>query len=1328
MFRMTSRKYLMPQSDDHGEARPDQQAAEQLDLGRSQAYLRSIIDNSLDCVVVLDARSGICFANASVQRIFGFAPTELLGKNAFDFVYPQEVEDARQAIAQALAGGHSQLECRLRRADGTWLNCELSCSSIVNPEGRPSVAVSVRDITGRRRIEQARAFLASIVESSNVAIVGIAPDGKIESWNRAAESAYGYTAQEILDQPFDLLVPQGENTAAQIIAGITRGEPAHRGLHELRRRCKEGEIITFSVSHFPILDQTGKLIGLADFGRSPSEETRLKKELQEAHAYTRGLIESSVDAMLAVDSNLIITDINERMAALSETPKTMLVGSRFDSLFTDRERAAAGVRQTLTEGAVTNYDLMLRTLGGRDVLVSFNASIFYDAAGKVRGIFAVARDVTEQRRTEQQLREQQSYSRSLIEGSIEALLAVDPDLKITDVNEQTVRLTGYSRAELTGASFPTLFTNPERAAEGVRQTLAEGFVKDYELTLCSAGGSEALVSFSASVFKDAEGRVRGILAAARDIGERQRQEREHSMLASIVTSSSDAIYSYAADMTMLTWNAGAERLLGYSAGEIVGRSAAVLIPLERRGEWLEHMRLLLQKREVEQFETVRRHKDSRLIELSTTMSPILDQSGAVIAVASIGRDITERKRFELELTKARDEALRGTRERSEFLANMSHEVRTPLNSITGMADMLLDTALTAEQQQRVEGIKHSADNLLTIINEILDFSKLSAGKAVAERVDFELEDLVHRTLAPFAQAARRKGLEMVTVIESNTPQMLRGEPDRLRQVLANLLSNALKFTERGEITLRASKLSESPTEASLRFEVRDTGIGIAKQAQTRLFRAFSQADPAIALEYGGTGLGLAIAHDLVQRMGGSIGVISSPGEGSTFWFTAVFGKQLAARSRPSPAISGLQGVRVLIVDDNPVFQEAVKAQFLSWKMAPEVASEAGEALEMLRREAIHGRPYALAMLDIEMPGLDGIGLARQIRRVPEIAQTPVVMLSSAARPANLPELEQELGLGGFLLKPAKASEILDCVLQAVAQSKAGPAAVEWHPVPELAPISGPQGQPLRVLLAEDNAANREVALWQLHKLGSITDAVVNGREALESSAKTPYDVIMMDCRMPRMDGYEASRQIRQREGSDRHTKIVAMTAHALAGDREKCLEAGMDDYLSKPVTVEGLAAVLRRVTQGTDGPAAPPAEPASGATRGTQPAAPEAVLDPATMASLRAKPELFPGLIKTVLAEVPEQLEQIESALAEHNLANAAIAAHSLRGTAKIFGAARMANIAAEIEQAADKGVVEQAAAGLERLKQECERVACELEKEPTTAPAPQRPAIDREG
>jgi two-component system, sensor histidine kinase and response regulator len=562
---------------------------------------------------------------------------------------------------------------------------------------------------------------------------------------------------------------------------------------------------------------------------------------------------------------------------------------------------------------------------------------------------------------------------------------------------------------------------------------------------------------------------------------------------------------------------------------------------------------------------------------------VLNPGGDVVATQGMSWDITATKEIEQSLKLAKEAAEAAGLAKSEFLAKMSHEIRTPMNGVIGMTDLLLDSYLAAEQREFAETIRDSAQTLLTIINDILDFSKIEAGKMIFEVIDFDLVKTVESTLDIVAAGAFNKGIELVNSVPVGIPSRLRGDPGRLRQILTNLIGNAIKFTDQGEVVLWVDKESESGTETVLKFSIRDTGVGMAPEAQTRLFEAFSQATDSTTRKYGGTGLGLAIAKRLVEMMHGEIGVQSQAGAGSTFWFTARFEKQAVSatdaigRDRP--------GARVLVVEDNASNRQILSQQILAWKMLAGSAATGPEALRKLRRAVEEGSPYDLALLDIQMPGMDGLTLARAIKADPLIARTRLVALTALGQPSGAEALKLA-GIDTYLVKPVKQSRLFDCLVHhPSAEMAAGNAALPSNPIvapAQAARVDPRPGNP-RVLLAEDNHINQLIAVGLLRKLGYETDIVTNGLEALEAAKSIPYDIIFMDCQMPEMDGYDAARAIRVQE---QHTDqgvarqfevyIIAITANAMEGDREGCLAAGMDDYLSKPIRLQELQAVLER--------------------------------------------------------------------------------------------------------------------------------------------------------
>jgi PAS domain S-box-containing protein len=660
------------------------------------------------------------------------------------------------------------------------------------------------------------------------------------------------------------------------------------------------------------------------------------------------------------------------------------------------------------------------------------------------------------------------------------------------------------------------------------------------------------------------------------------------------------------------------------------------------------------------------------------------QAGEINGYVGTIRDITEYKHGEEELRKAKSDADGAARAKSEFLAKMSHEIRTPMNGVIGMTNLLLDTPLQLQQREYAEAIRRSAESLLLLINDVLDFSKVEARKLIFETLDFDLQECIEGAMELVAESAQARNLELAGSVMPNVPTRLRGDGGRLRQVLVNLVNNAVKFTEVGEVIVTVSMIAETDTHVDLRFEVKDTGIGIDPEIQPKLFQVFSQADSSTTRKYGGTGLGLAISKQLVELMGGQIGLTSEPGKGSTFWFSAKYEKQTKARS-PMQAV--LTNLEVLVVDDNETNRRILEAQIKGWGMRAGSAASAQEALEKLQDRRTNR--FDVVLMDMQMPGMNGITLAKVIKNDPALVRTRLIMLTSLGKMLSEDQLDSA-GIDACLVKPVKLARLYECLTGYSRAPSSSTSALRKKP-PVVSTTPSQVRANMRILLAEDNVINQKVAVAMLKKLGYSCEVVCNGHEAVQATQKNHFDVILMDCQMPQMDGYEATQTIRLREKmeSAKPVYIIAMTAHAMQGDREKCIEAGMNDYLSKPAKDTELQKALDRSVE-----VRPPAEDAEAPQAAGGPVDPNDIeIDENALVDLdrleaaaNEDPDMLHELVELYFAQAKDLMNGLRVAIQSGSVKEVDHFAHKLVGASLACGMSGMVLPLRELERQGKEG------------------------------------------
>jgi PAS domain S-box-containing protein len=860
---------------------------------------------------------------------------------------------------------------------------------------------------------------------------------------------------------------------------------------------------------------------------------------------------------------------------------------------------------------------------------------------------------------------------------------------ILDVNRQACQSLGYSRDELVGKT-PLDFDPDLTPAmiEEITRELDSREMFTFESRHRRKNGSVFPVEVRIRAFE--EGGHRFSVSLARDITEREHavealRESEERFRGTFENAAVGIAHVDALGRCLRA-NQKLCEIMGYSDVELVGRTVP---EVTHPDDLAPNLALFdpLMRGELSTFAMEKRffRKNGAIVWTYLNVSLQRDAAGQPAYAIVMVQDISEFKRLESELLRAKETAEAANRAKDEFLANVSHEIRTPMNAILGMTDLALDTLLSEDQRQYLKTVKSAAGNLLGIINDLLDFSKIEAGKLELDPAEFSLRAAVGDTLRTLALRAHRKGLELISQVHPDVPDALIGDAGRLRQVLLNLVGNAIKFTEQGEVVVQveAAGVPMSDGEVELQFTVSDTGIGIPSDKQETIFRAFEQEDSSTTRKYGGTGLGLTIAARLVDLMAGKITVESQPGRGSTFTFTARFARQShppePVAARP-PAL--LHNLRVLIVDDNATNRHILEEWLRGWRLDPAAVGDGLTALDALWDAVTLGRPYAVVLLDARMPDTDGLALAAKIRKRAELSATRIILLTSGDRPGDVSR-SRELRIDAHLLKPVQQDELLETIYRAISR-EGGEAPARPRSAVEAAQTSSPTAAPLRILVAEDNEFNVQLLEQLLRRRGHHVRLANNGREALAMTENGLFDLLLLDVNMPELDGFQVVRAVREREEISReHLPVIALTARSKKDDRDRCLAAGMDDYLSKPVQAADLWAAIDRA--------------AAVRPRAARPET--SLLDPRVLlAACGGDAGILEHICQALRTKLPDHLAEIRDASRSMDMLRLREAAHRLYGMVAAFSTAA-GRVASDLEDHAARGQLDEAQRLVEQLE-----------------------------
>lgn len=1169
----------------------------------TEERFRRMADTAPVMIWVEDADGRCSYVNMAYAEFAGRPVEQELGQGWLDRVHPDDrnalmlqhgsVFDARLPF---------EVEYRLRRFDGTyrWVldrgapRFDMEGSFV----GYIGSCVDIHDFrTAESSLKQMTVLQRAVLDGANYSIISTTPEGTITTFNAVAERWLGYSAGEVIGRetpaifhdPGEVAERAGElsrELGVTIEAGFEAfvakarlGTPDEREWTYMR---KDGSRFTVLLSITCLYDENHEDVGFLGIGSDITEH----KRIQETLFRLASIIESSDDAIAGSDLNGTITNWNRGAESLYGYPAAEVIGRHVSMLApSDRSDETAGTIAKIMVGErVEHLETVRKRKDGRLIDISLTLSPIKAPNGRIAGISAIARDISKRKLAEEQLRK---LSRA-VEQSPVSVVITDRSGTIEYVNPKFTLITGFTPEEAVGQN-PRILKSGEKSPEDYRvlwETITSG--NEWRGTFHNKKKNGELYWESASIspIKDSDGNVTHFIAVKEDITAIKEAQEELAKLSLVASKTDNAVIITDKDGFTEWVNDGYTRLTGYTLSESLGKKPGHLLqgPLTDAAT-VERIGTHLKNRTNFTEQILNYHKSGSPYWVSMNVTPIFNDAGELIRFISIESDVTERKKFEEALEQAKESADAANRAKTEFLASMSHEIRTPMNAIIGMAELLAETPLSEEQAKYVQLFKSAGETLLNLINDILDISKVEAGQVSLESIPFNLGELTEQLCEVIALRAHEKGIELACRIAPDVPHGLVGDPVRLRQILMNLMGNAIKFTERGEVVLEisvepaefgASGLPD-PLQRRLRFMVRDTGIGIAPDKLGVVFDKFAQADSSITRKYGGTGLGLAICRKLVELMGGTIDVSSEEMLGSVFTCIVSFQVEPEAVRKQQPAAVNLEDVKVLVVDDNATNRIILKEMLTQWGAAVVEAEDGERGIAELNKAREDGNPFKLVLLDRRMPGIDGFEVAERIKNDPGLAKEAIMMLTSDSWNEDA-KRAREFDMAGYLVKPLKRADLRRAIDEVL--GKMVPITKKEPEEPSV--VSPAEERPMRILLVEDTATNRFVIKAYLKGLPYAIDEAENGEIGVEKFIKGKYDLVLMDMQMPVLDGYGATRAIREweRKTKSPRSPIIALTAHALVDDEQKSLDAGCDAHLTKPVKkADLLMAIQEHLTE-----------------------------------------------------------------------------------------------------------------------------------------------------